>query len=217
MTSMRRASTREVIKEEGERAASAPTGTGRRTPVPWAAASGSRWRCWRWRTSLSSWIPPSSMWPCPRSAGACTCPRAACPGSSTPTCWPSAASCCSAAGWPTCWAAAACSSPAWPCSAWPPWPWPVSLRPAARCWWPPAPCRAWPPPRSRPPRCHWSPPRSPRATSATARWGSGERWPAGAPRPACCSAACSPPPWAGGRSCSSTCRSASAARWPRPG
>ena len=53
-------------------------------------------------------------------------------------------------------------------------------------------------------------------TRVTGRWGSGERWPA-VPRPASCSAACSPPAWAGGGSCSSTCPSASRARWPRPG
>ena len=46
-----------------------------------------------------------------------TSPRRTCPGSSTPTPSPSAASCCSAAAWPTCSAAAACSWPASSCSA----------------------------------------------------------------------------------------------------
>ena len=45
--------------------------------------------------------------------------------------------------------------------------------------------------RSSPrPRYRSSPPPSPRAPSATARWACGARWPAPAAPPACCSAAC---------------------------
>ena len=56
-------------------------------------------------------------------------------------------------------------------------------------WSPPAPSRASAPRSSPRRRCRSSPPPSPRAPSATARWACGARWPARAAPPACCSAA----------------------------
>ncbi len=117
--------------------------------------------------------------------------RTTCPGSSTPTRWSSAASCCSAAGSPTCSAAGGCSSPAWSCS-------PLASLAGGlaadrhRSSSSRAPCRASAPRSSPPPRCRSSRRRSPRAPSATRRSASGARSPAPAAPPACCSAACSP-------------------------